>query len=132
MPSGVSSSSTSAWARVQSPFESHQSAASGADSSRGDSSSATDALNSSGLIFSSSHLQFHEGAAENSTQSNKDTNKVFIRNPALESSCLGVFVVSSFFPQHARESESTRSVLKVSNLRSPNSYQALNRLNQLF
>src|SRR5258705_552519 len=99
MPSGVSSSSTSAWARVQSPFESHQSAASGADSSRGDSSSATDALNSSGLIFSSSHLQFYEGAAENSPQSHNDTNKVFIKKPSS-----GIFVPwclcgDSFFPQ---------------------------------
>src|SRR5258708_15771133 len=53
MPSTVSSSSTSAWAGAQSPFASHHSAASGADSPGRGASSATDALNSSGFIFCS-------------------------------------------------------------------------------
>src|SRR6202035_2244911 len=53
MPSVVSSSSTSAWARVQSPFASHQSAASGGANSLGEAACATDDLNCSGVIVCS-------------------------------------------------------------------------------
>src|SRR5580704_10036907 len=51
MPSEVSSSSTSAWARVHSPFASHQSAASGAQSPVGGSLSARDVRNSARFMF---------------------------------------------------------------------------------
>src|SRR5580698_753014 len=51
MPSIVSSSSTSACARDQSPFASHHKAASGADSIVGGDSFAHDALNSSEFIL---------------------------------------------------------------------------------
>src|ERR1700747_3105634 len=67
MPPVVSSSSTNAWARVQSCLASHHNAISGAESPFGGSSGTRDALNSSWFIVASRLYQLSFQAGPGST-----------------------------------------------------------------